>query len=34
MAEPGSRSAEAFSFLASYSDQSDRASRPAVKKDV
>jgi hypothetical protein len=34
MAEPGSRSAEAFSFLASYSDRSERPSHPTVTKDV
>jgi hypothetical protein len=34
IAEPGSRSPEAFSFLASYSDRRDLPSRSSVKKDV
>jgi hypothetical protein len=33
-AEPGSRSAEAFDFLASYSDRSDRPSPSSVTRDV
>jgi transcriptional regulator with XRE-family HTH domain len=34
IAEPGSRSAEAFNFLASYSGQSDRPSHSSVAKDI
>ena len=34
IAEPGSRSAEAFNFLASYSDRHDLPSHPSVKKDI
>jgi transcriptional regulator with XRE-family HTH domain len=34
IAEPGSRSAEAFNFLASYSDRNDRPSRSSGTKDV
>jgi transcriptional regulator with XRE-family HTH domain len=34
MAEPGSRSAEAFSFLASYSGGSDLPSHSSIKKDA
>jgi hypothetical protein len=34
IAEPGSRSAEAFNFLASYSDRSDLPRHSSVTKDV
>jgi hypothetical protein len=34
IAEPGSRSAQAFNFLASYSDGSDRPSHSPTKKDA
>jgi MmyB-like transcription regulator ligand binding domain len=34
LAEPGSRSAEAFSFLASYADGSDLPGQSPVKKDA
>jgi hypothetical protein len=32
VAEPGSRSAEAFDFLASYSGGSDSPNHPSIKK--